>query len=293
MRTPQPGIYALGGRAHQHLEFDLVGDPDAARAALVELGESVTSVAGVNLVVGVGAACWRALAPEGCPTDLVAFESITGPDGFTHPAAQHDLWVWLHGTGADAVFDAARSTVRALDGVADLVADQSSFTYGASQDLTGFEDGTENPPLGEAVSVATIADGPGAGGSIVLLQRWVHDLAAFDALDPDEQERVFGRTRVGSVELEGDARSPRAHIERVVIEDDDGEELEVWRRSTAFGTVREHGLVFLAFSADRDRLERMLHRMAGVDDGVRDRLTDFSTPTASAWYFTPPVELLR
>ena len=75
-----------------------------------------------------------------------------------------------------------------------------------------------------------------------------------------------------------------------MIEDDDGEELEIFRRSVAYGGVLEHGLVFVAFSPDVDRLARMLRRMAGVDDGVRDRLTDFSTSTGGAWYYAPPVE---
>jgi putative iron-dependent peroxidase len=79
----------------------------------------------------------------------------------------------------------------------------------------------------------------------------------------------------------------------VVIEDESGEELEIFRRSTAFGGVQEHGLMFLAFSADRARLQRMLRRMAGADDGVRDRLTEFSTPKRSAFYVAPPVDLLR
>ena len=86
---------------------------------------------------------------------------------------------------------------------------------------------------------------------------------------------------------------PGSHVSRVVLEDDNGDELEVFRRSTAFGGVREHGLMFLAFSADRDRLQRMLQRMAGNDDGVRDRLTEFSTPVRSAWYYAPPLESLR
>ena len=84
-------------------------------------------------------------------------------------------------------------------------------------------------------------------------------------------------------------RSPRAHISRVVIEDENGDELEVFRRSTAYGGVIEHGLVFLAFSPDVDRVDTMLHRMVG-DDGLRDHLTDISRCTASAWYVAPPVE---
>jgi putative iron-dependent peroxidase len=102
---------------------------------------------------------------------------------------------------------------------------------------------------------------------------------------------VIGRTLFGSEELEPSV--PDSHVGRVVIEDDNGEELEIFRRSTAFGGVLEHGLMFVAFSADRARLERMLRRMAGAEDGIRDRLTHFSTPVASAWYVAPPLEELR
>ena len=92
-----------------------------------------------------------------------------------------------------------------------------------------------------------------AGGSVVLLQRWIHDLDGFEALELADREQVIGRTLHGSVELDASLQSPRSHISRVVIENEDGDELEVFRRSTAFGGVREHGLMFLAFSADRAR----------------------------------------
>jgi putative iron-dependent peroxidase len=210
------------------------------------------------------------------------------------PAAQHDLWLWLHAAGPDAVFNIARLAAVELAPFGAVVAEQPAFTYQASQDLTGFEDGTENPPLDEAPSAVTIVDGmPCAGGSIVLLQRWVHDLDGFEALELADREQVIGRTLQGSVELDEATQSPRSHVSRVVIEGDDGDELEVFRRSTAFGGVQEHGLMFVAFSADRARLQRMLERMSGAEDGVRDRLTEFSTPVASAWYVAPPVDLLR
>jgi len=248
---------------------------------------------GVNLVVGFGRRVWSRVAPDEVPADLADFEEIVGSDGFRIPAAQHDLWIWLHGGGPDSVFNLGRMAARELASCAALAAEQPSFAYQASQDLTGFEDGTENPPPDEAISVATIADpAPCAGGSIALLQRWVHDLDGFEALEVAERERVIGRTLQGSVELDEARQSPRSHVSRVVIEDEAGVELAVFRRSTAFGGIAEHGLMFVAFSADRDRLERMLIRMAGVEDGQRDRLTDFSTPTASAWYVVPPIGLV-
>jgi putative iron-dependent peroxidase len=291
---PQPGTFALGTRAHHHLEFEVFGDPHEVAPAVHRIREAATTIAGVNVVVGFGHRTWAEVAPDHVPVDLVGFEPVRGPDGFEMPATQHDVWLWLHAHGPDNVFDIARLAARELGGCAQVVCEQPSFTYQSSQDLTGFEDGTENPPVDEAPAVATIPAGrPCAGGSIVLLQRWVHDLDGFEALELADRELVFGRTLQGSVELDATRQSPRAHISRVVIEDDEGEELQVFRRSTAFGGVQEHGLMFLAFSADRARVQRMLERMAGIGDGVRDRLTEFSTPVTGAWYVTPPLDVLR
>ena len=251
-------------------------------------------MAGVNVVAGFGHRLWSELAPHLVPADFGDFEPITGADGFTIPSDQHDLWLWLHGGGPDAVFTVARRANRELGACARVAAEQPCFTYQASQDLTGFEDGTENPPLDEAWDIATIGgDGVCAGGSIVLLQRWVHDLEGFEKLELSDREVVIGRTFYGSEELDPELQSPRSHISRVIVTDDDGEELEVFRRSTSFGGVIEHGLMFLAFSADRARLRRMLVRMAGGEDGLRDRLTEFSTPVASAWYIAPPIDVLK
>ncbi len=296
MATPQHGIFALGTRSHHHLQLDVAPgvDPAALLTALGGIRDLATTISGVNIVVGLGAELCRRVLPEHVPAGLGPFAPISGtvPDHrVVLPADQHDLWIWLHASAPDHIFDLARSAMRILRGLADVVAEQPTFTYQASRDMTGFEDGTENPPLDDAPTVCTIPAGePGEGGSVVLLQRWVHDLDGFDELEPDDQAQVFGRDKQTSEELPDDVRSPRAHISRVVIEDEAGEELEVFRRSTAFGGVLEHGLMFLAFSADVARLERMLHRMVGEDDGLTDRMTDFTRSTGAAWYVTPPIE---
>jgi porphyrinogen peroxidase len=294
--TPQHGIFALGTRSHHHLQLD-VGDGVDGEELLRALGairDLATTIAGVNIVMGLGAELCRRILPDLLPDDLAAFTTISGGEEGTQvtmPADQHDLWIWLHASGPDATFDTARAATRVLDGLATVVAEQPSFTYQASRDITGFEDGTENPPLDDALEAATIPAGqPGEGGSVVLVQRWVHDLDGFDELAHDEQCQVFGRDKDTSEELPDDVRSPRAHISRVVIENEAGEELEVFRRSTAFGGVLEHGLMFVAFSPDVARLDRMLRRMVGEGDGLTDRLTDFSRSTGGAWYVAPPVD---
>lgn len=277
MPTPQPGIFAVGTRSHHHLEFALTGAASDAIAAISRIRESATTVSGVNVVVGFG---------PGVLPDAPTFTDIVGDDGYRIPGTQADIWLWLHGAAPDAVFNVARTSALALTNIATVVREQGCFTYQASQDLTGFEDGTENPPLEEAVTVAT-----SDGTSIALVQKWVHDLDGFEALELADREQVIGRTLQGSEEL--DPSPENSHVGRVVIEDAEGEELEVFRRSTAFGGVLEHGLMFVAFSADQDRAQRMLENMAGVGDGIRDRLTDFSTPVSGAWYIVPSLDALR
>lgn len=291
MPTPQHGIFAIGTRSHHHLQFDLLPgvDETALLALLREIREQATTIAGVNIVVGLGATLARSITPQWVPSDLEPFSAIEG-GGVAFPADQHDLWIWLHGSTPDGLFDVARRAAALLREMAEVVVEQPCFTYQASLDLTGFEDGTENPPLDDAREASVIPDGsPGAGGSVVLLQRWVHDLDGFQLLDDDAQCQVFGRDKDTHEELPESVRSPRAHISRVVIVDD-AEELEVFRRSTTFGGVLEHGLQFLAFSPDVDRLARMLRRMVGDGDGVTDALTDFSRSTGAAWYVAPPIE---
>jgi putative iron-dependent peroxidase len=108
-----------------------------------------------------------------------------------------------------------------------------------------------------------------------------------------EQERVFGRTKTDSVELSAAQKPPTAHISRVQVTLA-GRELEIFRRSAPYGTAAEHGLYFVAFSADRTRYDRMLARMFGsAPDSVRDRLTDFSTPVSGAYYFAPSQNALN
>jgi putative iron-dependent peroxidase len=119
-----------------------------------------------------------------------------------------------------------------------------------------------------------------------------HDLAAFRALPIAQQEAVIGRTKRDSVELDDATKPPSAHIARVVLEDE-GAELEIYRRSVPFGGVGRHGLRFVAFSADPTRVTRMLDRMYGTSgDGQHDRLMEFSRAAGGANYFAPAEETL-
>jgi porphyrinogen peroxidase len=292
---PQPGIFAQGTRSHYHLEFTVRDDasvPDV-RAALSRLGEPSVSVGGFNLVVGLGSKLWHRVAPTMPLAGFHDFTPIAGADDHDVPATQHDLWVWVHGTGPDLALDAAQAITRCLSPVADLALEQPGFVYRDSRDLTGFIDGTANPPVVEAPSVALVPDDqPGRGGAFVLTMRWVHNLEAFGRLSIEDQERVIGRTKLDSVELDDTAKPATAHIARVTIEEN-GEELQLYRRSVPYGTVGEHGLFFVAFSADPSRFDKMLASMfATGGDPRRDHLTDFTRPVSGAYYFAPSLEAL-
>ncbi|MGZ4695430.1 MAG: Dyp-type peroxidase [Acidimicrobiales bacterium] len=295
MNVAQAGIFAQGTRAHHHLEFALRADAadDRLREALRSLREPSVTVGGANIVVGLGPATWRRLAPGDAPAALADFVPIAGADGRGAPATQHDVWVWIHGTGTDLVLDTARAVDHCMRPIAQLALEQPGFVYRDSRDLTGFIDGTENPPVEEAPEVALVETGPGALGAFAMTMRWVHDLDAFGQLAVAEQEDVIGRTKDLSVELDDDRKPPTAHIARVVVEEN-GEELEIYRRSVPYGTVGELGLFFVAFSADPRRFHVMLTRMFDLDgDGVHDRLTEFSRPVSGSYWFVPSLALLE
>ncbi|HWD64699.1 MAG TPA: Dyp-type peroxidase [Solirubrobacteraceae bacterium] len=288
--VPQLGIFALGTASHAYLEFDL-GDgavPGALVSALADLREPRTTIGGVNLVIGVRPELWRELQPDGLPDDLTGFNRpVTGADGFSMPATQHDAVLWLSGSAYDVVFDEARSAMKALTGVATVAHETSSWPYRHDRDLTGFIDGTENPSLAEAPEVALIGAGrPGAGGSVLLLQRWPHDVQAWESMSQTDQEQVMGRTKDDSTELED--KPDTSHVARN-DQDDFG---HVFRRNMPYGTVTDHGTMFVGFAASQDPLQRMLESMAGVA-GPRDALTRYTTPASGAYYFVPPLSAIR
>ena len=296
MHVAQSGIFALGTGSHSYLEFDLHarGDPLTLVQVIASLGEPRMTTGGVNLVVGFRPSLWAHVAPQEMPAGVTDFErDVRGIDGYAMPATQHDLWVWVAGHAYHTVFDVAREAIAALSPVARLSAEVAGWTYKESRDLTGFIDGTENPSLSEAAEVALIPDGSqGAGGSVVLVQKWMHDATAFEALPTEEQEKVIGRTKQTSTELAEEVRGPQSHVSRTVIEEN-GVEQHIFRRNTPFGTATEHGTMFIGFSSEQQRLARMLARMAGAEDGIRDALTRYTTAVSGAYYFVPSVEALR
>jgi putative iron-dependent peroxidase len=291
MASPQSGIFALGTASHAYLEFDRRSEPTASDLVreIVSLREPRTTMGGVNLVAGFRPELWAEVVPDDLPHGSVGFnEDLVGVDGFVMPATQHDAVLWLSGSAYDVIFDMAREAIAALGGIASVAEETSSWPYQHDRDLTGFIDGTKNPSLIDAPGVALIPDRePGAGGTILLLQKWVHDATAWESLAVAEQETIIGRKKLDSVELE--PLPPGSHVAST-----DQERLgEVFRRNMPYGTVTEHGTMFVGFSSDRGRLAAMLESMAGLGDGPRDELTRYTRPLTGAYYFIPSIERLR
>jgi len=288
---PQSGIFALGTASHAYLEFELRRGREGRDLvkAIAGLREPRTTMGGVNLVTGFRPELWGQVAPDDAPRDVSGFnEDLIGSDGFVMPATQHDAVLWLSGSAYDVIFDTAREAIAALDALVSVAEETSSWPYRHDRDLTGFIDGTENPSLVDAPEVALVPRGsPGAGGTVLLLQKWAHDGAAWESLPVSRQERAIGRTKLDSVELED--KAPESHVGRT-----DQEQFgKIFRRNMPYGTVMDHGTMFVGFSAEQHRLSAMLESMAGVAGGIRDELTRYARPLTGAYYFVPSTQSLQ
>jgi len=290
MRSPQSGIFALGTPSHAYLELRLVDVRfrDGLVTAVAGLREPRTTMGGVNLVAGFRPELWRAAAPDDAPDGLEGFNrDLAGVDGFAMPATQHDAVLWLSGSAYDVVFGTARAAIAALAGLASVAEETSSWPYLHDRDLTGFIDGSENPTLIEAPGLVLVPEGkPGAGGTVLLLQKWAHDATAWEALSVAEQERVMGRTKPDSIEL--DDKPATSHVAST-----DQERFgKIFRRNMPYGTVTEHGTMFVGFASERGPLQAMLESMAGLSTGERHALTRYTRPLTGAYYFVPSIESL-
>jgi porphyrinogen peroxidase len=289
--SPQTGIFALGTASHAYLEFDAAPEQSAKDLvhAIASMREPRTTMGGVNLVAGFRPELWREVAPADAPDDAVGFDQdVVGIDDVVLPATQHDAVLWISGGAYDVVFDVSRAAIAAVAGLASLVEETSSWPYQHDLDLTGFIDGTENPTLIDAPELVLVPPGrPGAGGTILLLQKWVHDAVAWESLPLVGQEAVIGRTKPDSIELEH--KRPDSHVART----DQDRFGKIFRRNMPYGTASDHGTMFVGFSATRQPLATMLESMAGLADGTRDALTRYTRALTGAYYFVPSVDALR
>jgi putative iron-dependent peroxidase len=290
MALPQTGIFALGTGSHAYLEFDLLTHVDAAGAVgrVASIREPRTTIGGVNLVAGFRPELWSSVAPDAAPAGVGGFNTpLVGPSGYTLPATQHDVVIWLTGAAYDVVFDLSRTVVMALADVAQLATETVGWPYHHDRDLTGFIDGTENPSLIEATSLAIIPQGsPGEGSSLLLLQQWEHDAIGWEALPVSAQEDIIGRRKADSAEL--DPQPSTSHVART----DQDRFGKIFRRNIAYGTLTRHGTIFVGFSRDQAILQRMLESMVGLGGGPLDRLTTVTRAVTGAYYVIPSADRL-
>ncbi len=235
-------------------------------------------------IVGLGAPLTLALGVR--LAGLRAFPGLAGV-GCAAPSTQQALWVQLrHDTRGD-LFDLG-NTVNDLLGDGFILDDAiDTFRYRTGHDLSGYEDGTENPDGDEAVEAAIVAEGDGlAGSSFVAVQRWVHDLTRLRGFAHGERDDVFGRRLETNEEY--DEAPVSAHVKRSAQESFEPAAFMV-RRSMPWVGAREQGLEFIAFGESLDRFERVMSRMLGLEDGTADGLFTFSRPVTGSYYWCPPV----
>ncbi|MBL8488938.1 MAG: Dyp-type peroxidase [Rhodocyclaceae bacterium] len=281
MTTPQPGILAPLPHAARYLSFSLY----AASAAPRALKDLCAVADGDSLVVGIGASLVSALGKE--IPGLKPFPSWSHL-GVDIPSTPHALWCWLRDDDRGELVNRSRQITHLLEQAFDPAGSADAFSYGSGRDLTGFEDGTENP-TGADADRAAIFHGQGAGldgSSFVAVQQWRHDMERFEAMDPETQDKVIGRHKAGNEEM--DDAPPSAHVKRTAQEEF-APEAFVLRRSMPWSDQHSAGLMFVAFGRSFAAFEAQLHRMVGLDDGIVDSLFRFTHPLDGAYFWCPPM----
>ncbi|MDE1514517.1 MULTISPECIES: Dyp-type peroxidase [Vibrio] len=227
------------------------------------------------------------LAP---PPELITFAEL-GTGEIHAPSSEVDILIHCHSTRHDLLFFALRKGISEIAEDIEIIDETYGFRYLDARDMTGFIDGTENPQAEQRAQVALVAEGEFAGGSYVLVQRFVHNLPAWNRLNLAAQEKVIGRTKADSVELE---QVPAAsHVGRVDIKQQ-GKGLKIVRHSLPYGSVSgEHGLLFMAYCHTLHNLHTMLESMYGVTDGKTDQLLRFTKAVTGAYLFAPSSAMLQ
>jgi putative iron-dependent peroxidase len=251
---------------------------------------------GLAVVAGIGSAAWDRLFTGPRPAELHPFRSL---DGGRHRAVATpgDLLFHIRAATMDLCWELASLVVGRLAGAATVVDEVHGFKYFDERDLLGFVDGTENPTGPAAEAVVTIAgeDAAFAGGTYVIVQRYRHDTAAWDALTVEEQEKVIGRAKLSNVEMADDVKPSNSHVAVNTIVDPDGVQRQILRENMAFGSLStgEFGTYFIGYSATPSVTELMLRRMfVGDPPGNYDRILDFSTAQTGNLFFVPTADFL-
>jgi porphyrinogen peroxidase len=304
-QTPEPQV-VLMAPAEAAIFLVLVvseGGEDGVRDLLADVGGLIRSVGfrvpdgGLGCVVGLGSELWGRLVGGPRPAGLHPFAEVHGAR-HTAVATPGDLLFHIRAHRPDLCFELAQRLVDRLRGCAEVVDEVHGFKSFDERDLLGFVDGTENPVGAAAPAAALIGDEDAgfAGGSYVIVQRYLHDLTTWDALPVSEQERVVGRTKLNDIELADDVKPANSHVALTTIVDDQGEQHQILRYNMPFGRVgdAEFGTYFIGYARTPEVIEQMLRNMfIGNPPGNYDRILDFSTATTGSLFFVPSVELLE
>ncbi len=250
----------------------------------------------LTCVVGIGARAWDRVFGEPRPAELHPFRELAG-DRHTAPATPGDLLFHIRAHRMDLCFELAKRLTARLAGLARVVDEVHGFRSFDERDMLGFVDGTENPE-GEAAPAAALIgdeDAEFAGGSYVVVQKYVHDIEAWEALPVEEQERAVGRTKLDDIEMPDDQKPADSHLALNTIVDEHGEERQIVRVNMPFGEVGagEFGTYFIGYARTPAVIEEMLQNMfIGKPPGNTDRILDFSTAVTGNLFFVPTIDLL-
>lgn len=281
MSTSQPGILAPVPPLARYLEFSV----RPGQEPLAVLRSLNARAADGDVVTGFGASLIQGLGRQ--IDGARPFPALAGP-GCAVPSTQADLWFWVRGEDRGNIVHLSRALARTVAPAfrCDRLVD--GFRYGTGLDLTGYEDGTENPEGDDAVDAAILqCAGPGLdGSSVAAVQQWVHDLDGFEARPQDERDNIIGRRLSDNEEL--DDAPDSAHVKRTAQESFEPEAF-VLRHSMPWADATGEGLMFVAFGKSADAFEAQLRRMTGQEDGVVDGLFGFTRPVTGSYFWCPPV----
>jgi porphyrinogen peroxidase len=251
---------------------------------------------GLAVVAGVGSSAWDRLFTGPRPAELHPFQPLDGPR-HQAVATPGDLLFHIRAATMDLCWELASLVVGRLAGAAAVVDEVHGFRYFDERDLLGFVDGTENPSgraAEAAVNVGT-EDPAFAGGSYVIVQKYLHDMAAWDALTVEEQEHVIGRAKLSNVEMDDDVKPANSHVALNTVIEPDGAQRQILRDNMPFGSLGsgEFGTYFIGYAATPSVTELMLQRMfLGDSPGNYDRILDFSTAVTGTLFFVPTGDFL-
>ncbi|OKH65346.1 peroxidase [Mycobacterium sp. SWH-M3] len=300
--VPQPVLAPLTRAAIFLVATVDAGGEAAVHDALGDLSGLIRSVGfrdpakQLSLVTSIGSAAWDRLFSGPRPAELHPFVALDGPR-HRAPATPGDLLFHIRAETMDVCFALADHVHKAMAGAITVVDEVHGFRFFDNRDLLGFVDGTENPGGALAVSSTAIGDEDPdfRGGSYVHVQKYLHDMAGWDALSVTEQERAFGRTKLDDIEFPDVDKPPNSHLALNVITDADGTELKIVRHNMPFGEVgrAEAGTYYIAYARTPTVTERMLRNMfLGDPPGNTDRILDFSTAVTGGLFFSPTVDFL-